>query len=243
MVPNKGQLNQFREVGFFLSERMFADDLLDRIADDFEQLRAEQDAAIRKSGERDGISLEGRNFIFAIDEQSAAGRELFTSANLVEMAIELMGPDLRLYWNQAVTKAPKSGASFSWHQDTGYHAIEPAEYLTVWIPLEDSTVENGTIWVLPGSHHDGVQEHVLDEATGDKVGYRGDEEGVAVEVPKGSAAVFSSLLMHRSGPNTSAKPRRAYVVQYSPTGAFDPATGEPRGGMLEVARDGRVVAG
>ena len=60
MIPSEGQLEQFREVGFFLTER----------------LRAEQDAAIRECGERDGISLEGRNFIFTVDEKSAAERVL-----------------------------------------------------------------------------------------------------------------------------------------------------------------------
>ncbi len=243
MAPSEHQLDRFRQVGFFVTERMFDDDLLDRIAGDFERLRAEQDAAIRESGERQGISLEGRNFIAAIDEKSAAGRELCTDAGLVAMSVELLGPDLRLYWNQAVTKAPHSGASFAWHQDSGYHPIEPAEYLTVWIPLEDSTVANGTIWVLPGSHRDGLQEHVIDEQTGDKVGYQGDEPGIAVEVQKGTAAVFSSLCLHRSGPNTSDKPRRAYVVQFAPTGAVDPTTGERWGGLLEVARGGRVLAG
>ncbi|HJO06610.1 MAG TPA: phytanoyl-CoA dioxygenase family protein [Chloroflexota bacterium] len=243
MTPSEGEREQFREVGFFVTERMFDDELLGRIASDFERLRAEQDAAIRESGGRQGISLEGRNFIAAIDEKSVAGRELCTDAGLVEMAIGLMGPDLRLYWNQAVTKAARSGASFAWHQDSGYHPIEPVEYLTVWIPLEDSTVDNGTIWVLSGSHRDGLQEHILDEQTGDKVGYQGDEEGLPVAVPKGSAAVFSSLCLHRSGPNTSAKPRRAYVVQFAPTDAVDPNTGERWGGLLEVSRDGRVLAG
>ena len=76
MIPSEGQLEQFREAGFFLTERMFDDGLLDRIAVDFERLRAEQDAAIRESGERDGISLEGRNFIFTVDEKSAAERVL-----------------------------------------------------------------------------------------------------------------------------------------------------------------------
>ena len=206
-------------------------------------MRSEQDAAIRAAGERQGISLEGRNFIAGIDEKSAAGRELCTGAGLVETAVALMGPDLGLYWNQAVTKAPRSGASFAWHQDSGYHPIEPAEYLTVWIPLEDSTVANGTIWVLPSSHREGLQEHVIDEQTGDKVGYQGNEPGIAVEVKKGAAAVFSSLCLHRSGPNTSAAPRRAYVVQFAPTDAVDPNTGERWGGLLEVARGGRVVAG
>lgn len=241
MIPSQAQIDQFRNDGFFLSGQMFDHAQLDEIAADFERLRSEEDAKLRSAGERRGISMEGRNFIPAIDEKSDAGRRLCVSTGLVELAITLIGPDLRLYWNQAVTKAAQSGASFSWHQDSGYHLIDPLEYLTVWVPLEDSTIANGTIYVIPGSQKWGLQEHIVDADTGDKVGYLGPEEGVPVEVSKGEAAVFSSMCLHRSGPNTTDKPRRAYVVQYSPTNAIDPESGERWGGLLEVAREGRVI--
>ncbi len=241
MIPSREQIDQFRDAGFFLSGQILDHALLDEIAVDFERLRAEEDARVRVAGERQGISMEGRNFIPHIDEKSAAGRQLCVSPALVELAIALIGPDIRLYWNQAVTKAARSGASFSWHQDSGYHLIDPLEYLTVWAPLEDATIENGTIYLIPGSQNWGLQEHIVDPDTGDKVGYRGPEKGIPIEAKKGAAAVFSSLCLHRSGPNTTDKPRRAYVVQYSPIEAVDPATGERWGGLLEVARDGRVV--
>ena len=242
MNPTDEQIEQFGREGYFITDRVLDPALLDRIGADFERLRQEQDERLRDAGERSGISLEGRNFISNIHALSDAGAELALSRDLAELAGSVLGPDVRLYWNQAVTKAPRTGGSFSWHQDSGYVPIEPLEYLTLWIPLEDASVANGTIWLIPGSHRWGLQEHLVDGETGDKVGYRGDAEGIPCELPKGAIAVFSSLCLHRSGPNTSDSPRRAYVVQYSPTNAVNPETGERWGNNVEVLRGGEFVA-
>ena len=242
MIPSAEQLDQFRQQGYFITDPVLEHGLLDQIGADFERLRAEQDSELRSTGERVGISHEGRNFIAGIHARSAAGARLALSRELAELAGSLLGPHVRLYWNQAVTKAPRTGGSFSWHQDSGYVPIEPLEYLTLWIPLEDANVANGTIFLIPGSHRWGLQEHLIDRESGDKVGYRGDEEGIACEMPKGAFAVFSSLCLHRSGPNTTDSPRRAYVVQYSPTDAINPETGERWGNDIEVLRNGEFIA-
>ena len=242
MIPSAVQIEQFNREGYFITDPVLDHDLLDQIAADFERLRAEQDSELRSAGERVGISHEGRNFIAAIHAQSEAGSRLALSREMAELAGSLLGPDVRLYWNQAVTKAPRTGGSFSWHQDSGYVPIEPVEYLTLWIPLEDASIANGTIFLIPGSHRWGLQEHLIDKESGDKVGYRGDEEGIPCVMPKGAIAVFSSLCLHRSGPNTTDNPRRAYVVQYCPTNAINPETGERWGNDIEVLRDGEFIA-
>tara|TARA_B100001123_G_C15336654_1_gene1033088 strand:+ start:2081 stop:2887 length:807 start_codon:yes stop_codon:yes gene_type:complete len=240
MILSDMQIEQFREQGHFIAEGVLPHDVLNAAADDFERLRSKQDAEIRSTGERRGISHEGRNFIAHLHLQSEASSKICFDSKLIQIAAALMGENVRLYWNQAVTKAAHSGGAFSWHQDTGYHKMDPLEYLTLWIPLEDATVENGTIWVLSGSHKWGLQEHVVDDDLGDKVGYQGEEPGIPVEVKKGSVAVFSSLCFHRSGPNNSDKPRRAYVVQFCPSHAVDD-TGLKWGDNIEVVRDGQLV--
>ena len=242
LLPSTEQIDQFKRLGYFITDPVLDHGLLDQIAADFDRLRAEQDSELRSTGERVGISHEGRNFIAGIHARSEAGGRLALSLELAELAGSLLGPDVRLYWNQAVTKAPRTGGSFSWHQDSGYVPIEPLEYLTLWIPLENASVANGTIFLIPGSHRWGLQEHLIDQDSGDKVGYRGDEEGIPCEMPKGAIAVFSSLCLHRSGPNTTDRARRAYVVQYSPTDAINPETGERWGDDIEVLRGGQFVA-
>ncbi len=242
MIPTRDQLEQFRLQGFFVLDRMADHPLLDRIGRDFDALRSKEDADLKAEGARRGINTEGRNFIPHVHEKSEAGADLCMDPELAELAMSILGPNVRLYWNQAVIKAPMTGGSFSWHQDAGYHAIDPQEYLTLWIPLENATVENGCIWALPGSHKWGLQEHLADAETGDKVGYQGDEDGVPVPIAKGQAIAFSSMMLHRSGPNSTERPRRAYIVQYCPTGAVDPDTGEKWGDDVEVTRDGKILA-
>jgi ectoine hydroxylase-related dioxygenase (phytanoyl-CoA dioxygenase family) len=117
-----------------------------------------------------------------------------------------------------VVKGADQGMKFSWHQDSGYVGTPHTPYVTVWVTLDDVTVENGTVYILPYSKA-GTRElvkHAEDPELRDKIGYTGDEEGIPVEIPAGSLAVFSSLVFHRSGANTTPRMRRIYLPQYSP---------------------------
>src|SRR5438046_10514645 len=114
------------------------------------------------------------------------------------------------------------GLKFAWHQDSGYVKYNMPDYtrtyVTLWCALDDMSEENGTISVLPFSRA-GTREvidHVKDPELNDLVGYFGDDPGDLVSGPAGSIAELSSALLHRSGPNRTSRPRRSYVVQYSP---------------------------
>jgi phytanoyl-CoA hydroxylase len=238
MTPTAEQKAAFVEQGFFITEPFYGAPTLDEIAAEFERIRAAEDAAMGEEGSR-GITHRGKRYFLAkLHERSDPCHRMLTGPALTELAVSLLGPEVRLYWNQAVIKPPRQGAAFAWHQDTGYVPIEPQEYLTCWLAVDDTTVENGCIWVIPGSHHWGLQPHHRDETLGDMVGYTGPEKGIPVPLKRGQAAIFSSLLLHSSGPNTTEGPRRAYVIQYAPTHAVNPRSGEPWGDCLPVAAGG-----
>ena len=145
------------------------------------------------------------------------------------MARDLVGPDVRLYWDQSVFKQPNGAEPVLWHQDNGYTYVEPQAYLTCWLAITDATPENGCIAVMPGVHRDGTLAHrstpVGEECWGDW--------SAAVEVPvrAGSIVVFTSLTPHATKRNTTNDVRKAYIVQYAPDGAVahfgDPAAGPP----------------
>src|SRR5688500_499780 len=107
---------------------------------------------------------------------------------------------------------------FSWHQERRYGRGPHRALVSRWVALGEHTEANGTIYVLPYARAGTTTkiEHVKDEKTNDWVGYHGDDPGEPVIVPAGSIAVFSSTCFHRSGVNTSPKPRRVYLAQYSP---------------------------
>ena len=145
---------------------------------------------------------------------------------------DLVGPDVNLYWDQAVYKKPEKPRRFPWHQDNGYAFVEPQQYLTVWLALTDATLANGCPMVAPGFHRLGTIAHTYVDPLGWEC-LRDPDGAVAAEVPAGGAVVFSSLTPHLTGPNTTDAVRKAYILQYAPAGAEilrgDPHAGPPTG--------------
>ena len=89
-----------------------------------------------------------------------------------------------------------------------------------WCALDDMSIENGTVYILPYSRDgrasaDDITDHEVEARSNDKVGYRGADPGEPAIVPAGSIVVFSSRTFHRSGANMSDKYRRSYLAQYS----------------------------
>jgi phytanoyl-CoA hydroxylase len=139
-----------------------------------------------------------------------------TVANLVEV----IGPDVKAMQSMMFVKAEgKPGQA--WHQDEYFIPTRDRSLTAVWIALDDATVSNGCLWVLPGSHQPGViyPERQIDDNRFDctseayRFPYR-DEDSVPVEVAAGSAVIFNGYLLHRSLPNTAAGSLRRAVVNH-----------------------------
>ncbi len=124
-----------------------------------------------------------------------------------------------------------------WHADNLYWANRRPK-LSVWVPLDDVSAENGTLRVLPGSHR---RTHtVVDSDGADSNGeFRNRidpatipaDETVTCEVPAGSLVVFSDALLHASTPNGSGRDRYAIISTYHETRDPDP---EPLGPVSRV---------
>lgn len=213
------QAEDYDELGYFVMRGVFDSHRL-----------AELDRAIEPGEQRIRSLLEqlpdGRLSVAGLDTQTVAPNMVGTSAvlrgicadpTLLGVAADVLGPDVRLYWEQAVYKQPNSAAPVLWHQDNGYTYVEPQSYLTCWIAITDATPDNGCISVMPGAHHDGTLEHrstpLGEECWGDW--------SLAVDVPvdAGDVVVFSSLTPHATRQNTTDAVRKAYIVQYVPDGA------------------------
>jgi ectoine hydroxylase-related dioxygenase (phytanoyl-CoA dioxygenase family) len=90
------------------------------------------------------------------------------------------------------------------------------------IYLDDVTVENGCLWMVPGSHAHGIlpgiqNKGALDRLYTDMERYRG-EAPVAIEVPAGSVIFFHAHVIHGSKGNKTNSARRAMVITYQPAG-------------------------
>lgn len=182
---------------------------------------AREDARMDAAGvDTIGITHRGQRY-FANECQRAdpALRPVVFGAEMAEICRQTLGPDAYFFFDQFVVKGPEGGMPFSWHQDSGYVVGNggPADhppYLTCWCTLDDATIENGTVRVVPGSHRGGVLPHDRLSGSNDLAVAVADE-GVAIEVPAGSVVAFSSHLLHATGANRSQAPRRVYLMQYT----------------------------
>ena len=244
MIPTitEEQKRAFQEDGYFVLDHVFGTAEMDALAERIEAFQRRHEEAVAARGGTEGISRAGEiTFTAFLAEQDEAIRAFVTRPEFVAIATPLLGPDVDLYWNQSVFKQPEGEREFPWHQDDGYTPVTPSPYLTLWLALNDATPENGCISVLPGSHKRGLVPHKPSPLG--LVCYGSDEpdQGVRVPVTAGAMAVFPSLTMHKSGPNVSQGPRKAYVIQYSRAGLRHAETGEVFGGKIPVARDGRAA--
>ena len=209
----------WEERGSFLLEDAFDAEEVRRALREIDPLEAEAAAFLRSRPEGKLFIAEEGNITFVphLVLRSRWLRSFCSHLVFQALAFDLVGPDVRLYWDQAVYKKTQRPRSFPWHQDNGYRYVEPQQYLTCWLALSDATPENGCPWVVPGMHRRGTLRHWM---TGQGWCCLEDPPG-AVPVPAraGSIVVFSSLTPHATGPNRTGSVRKAYIVQFAPAGA------------------------
>ena len=227
VTVTSAQREQFRSEGYFVVESALDAELLDIAQSTCDRARATLERDMRERGENrhDAISILGsRYFLRKSRERYPELRRVLFNETTAALCRATIGATAWLQNEQFVVKLREPTSTFPWHQDSGYNvyrggAERHTPYVTLWLALDDVGHANGTISLLPWSAVGAGEllEHRWDEATESWVGYDGDEQGVEIEAPAGSLVCFSSLTLHRSAPNTTNRPRRSYVIQYTPT--------------------------
>ena len=136
---------------------------------------------------------------------------------------DVLGPDL-LCWNSSFfTKEARSPGFVSWHQDATYWGLSEPDVVTAWVAFTESSVANGNMRVIPGSHR--AQVPHVDTFHPDNLLSRGQE--ISVEVDESQAAdivlragemsLHHVLMVHGSGANPSPDRRIGFAIRYVPT--------------------------
>ncbi|HWD41264.1 MAG TPA: phytanoyl-CoA dioxygenase family protein [Fimbriimonas sp.] len=143
------------------------------------------------------------------------GQFLKTAQSIVK---QLLGPEAGLGIGHAIFKPAGVGAATPWHQDEAYW--DPTlDYVSVsvWMPLQEATIENGCLWFMPGSNRWPVVPH---QSIGGDVRIHGLEivdtsvlkDPVACPLPPGGVTIHLNKTAHYAGPNQSGIPRRALIM-------------------------------
>lgn len=178
--------------------------------------------------------------------------EALAYPSMVDVLTGVIGPNVKCMQSMLFIKASgKPGQA--WHQDEFFIPTRDRSLAGGWIALDDATVENGCLWVIPGSHRHGIiwPQHQHNDrrfdCAGEAMSYPyTDDDAVPVEVKKGSIVFFNGYLLHRSLPNFATSGfRRALVNHYMSAESLLPWSSFQPGQPLATAdyRDIVIVAG
>ncbi|OWJ67898.1 phytanoyl-CoA dioxygenase family protein [Inquilinus limosus] len=156
---------------------------------------------------------------------------------ILDAVEDIIGPNILVWGSSFFIKEPRDPGFVSWHQDSTYWGLDPADIVTAWVALSESTAENGAMRVIPDSH---LMEQVphRDTFAANNLLSRGQEIAVDVDDAKaqmlqlqpGEMSLHHVRLIHGSDPNPSDRRRIGFAIRYLPTyvrqivGTHDAAT-------------------
>ena len=85
--------------------------------------------------------------------------ELVRNPAMLDAVEDLIGPDILCWGSSFFTKKARDPRFVSWHQDSTYYGLRPAETVTTWVAFTDSRIESGCVRFLPGTHRSGILDH------------------------------------------------------------------------------------
>jgi phytanoyl-CoA hydroxylase len=163
------------------------------------------------------------------------------SPKLVSILQQLLGNDgVRLHGSKINMKSPSGGSPVEWHQDWAFYPHTNDDILAVGVMLDDCTVENGAMLMVPGSHKGPVFDHHTD-------GYfSGAMDPADLDLSRavpcvgraGSMSFHHVRTVHGSAENVSDRPRTLLLYEFAAADAW------PLAGVPDLAAfDARLVAG
>ena len=162
---------------------------------------------------------------------------------LLDMIEQIIGPNIALWNSSFFAKPANIGTRTPWHQDGEYWPIRPLATCSVWIAVDDSTIENGCLQFIPGSHvRRELAAHHVNAAAGLALPLELDTEAydearaVNVTLEAGQISLHDVYLMHASDPNRSNKPRRGMTLRFMPTASIYRRDLETNNGRINEER-------
>jgi len=206
------QVRQFREDGYLAPLPVLS---VPEIAD----ARSHLDALMRKTGGMADAAARQKPHLY-----SKWISDLIRHPRVLGPVADLLGPDLLVWRSAFFVKLGQSPQFVDWHQDSAYWGFDTEDVLTAWIALTGSTIDNGCLRVVPGSHRRPEVRHVIrfDENNQLVRGQRAavevrDEEARCLELSPGEMSLHHLRMLHGSGANVSSGPRVGLAVRYVAT--------------------------
>ena len=176
--------------------------------------------AVRKETE----SAAGNGVLVGLAARSSVFQEAVGNERILDVLSQILAPNIEFLSDKVVFKSDSVTFASPWHQD--WHYWHGAHKYSIWVALDDATVENGCLKLFPGSHKSAIV-HDGDANDGHGFGNRlrpdAIDESLAItaELEAGGAVFFHDLTLHASHPNRSGAERWVWIPTYRDAKAED----------------------
>lgn len=214
----ESQVEFFREQGYYLFKKGMTEDLIDAFNGHIYDIRNQDPMSEWASCDKDKkYSVR----LFNPHKNDSFSRQLMKHAIVRGALAQLMGKEAVCVQSMYFYKEPGSPGQAA-HQDYYYIKNDPMTMIAAWTAMEEVVdIENGCLWVMPGSHKLGLLSHGAVKNLEEHETWTEETEGVdtsrqiPVPMEKGDILFFSELLIHSSTKNRSTdRWRRSYVCHY-----------------------------
>jgi ectoine hydroxylase-related dioxygenase (phytanoyl-CoA dioxygenase family) len=215
------ELNFFNENGYLIIKNIITEEGLGQMREECMQAWNREKEAFDPSK-----TWLQNSLLVNIHHQSPAVRSYYFLGPLVNIASQIIGPNIKGATSQLTFKMRGNTKPFGWHQDNGYGELDPYNALTTLTALDDTDRGNGCLWLIPGSHKGGQIRVHQDEAqkkSGSEIIVVADDTlAVPMEMKAGDALIFNCWMLHKSDGNYSAdRDRRILFLRYADADAVE----------------------
>ena len=223
-VLTETAMRQYREQGYYAPIRVMGHDEADALRGKLERFEAGAGVLAGKLRHKSHLL-----FTWLAD--------LVRHPRILDAVEDVIGPNILCWGTRSSSRNPATRVSFHGIRISTYWGLDPAEVVTAWVALTDSTAANGAMRVIPGTHRLDQAPH-RDTFRADNLLSRGQEvmvdvderQAVMLELGAGEMSLHHVRLIHGSDPNPSAARRIGFAIRYIPTsvrqvaGSHDHAT-------------------
>ena len=230
----ENQIQQYQEEGFLV-----IDDFLNE--EELNIWRSTVEIAVKErngikipnstitADDDDGSNTEMDYFANVFDQllnlwqTNTALKKLILDERIGEMAAKLAGVEkLRVWHDQALIKRPWANPT-SWHLDTPFWSFDSRQSISIWIALDDATLENGCLFFIPKSHKKTTYENPGITKNMNAIFEYYPEfrtaPSVAAPMKAGSCSFHNGLTIHGAHANMTSGYRRAMTCAFMPDGS------------------------
>ena len=220
------QIDTYNEKGFLLVKGLVDSETAGRIKTETEGLH---EAFAGKGGYPGAVGITWEDLpegeaprirqLMGSQNVSRTIREIGESPELIGAIEQLLGAEADLFHSKLLMKAALSGSFTPWHSDWGYwrFGFTSPTQMNAFLAIDPSTLENGCIRYVPGSHREFIEHSTFENTSGFAIGLPGGLDAFdaePLEMEPGDVAFHGSITLHASDANRSTQSRVMNTFAY-----------------------------